>query len=118
MRTTEQASHYDHLDRMSTREILQDINAEDCAVPVAVAQAIPAIEVLVDGIVERVPRGGRVFYLGAGTSGRLGIVDASEIPPTYGVSGLFIGLMAGGDGAIRTAVEGAEDQWEQGWLDL
>ena len=118
MRTTEQASHYDHLDRMSTREILQDINAEDCAVPVAVAQAIPAIEVLVDGIVERVSRGGRVFYLGAGTSGRLGIVDASEIPPTYGVSGLFIGLMAGGDGAIRTAVEGAEDQWEQGWLDL
>lgn len=118
MRTTEKASHYDHLDRMSTREILRDINAEDRVVPLAVAAAIPAIETLVDGIVERISRGGRVFYLGAGTSGRLGIVDASEIPPTYGVKDLFIGLMAGGDGAIRTAVEGAEDQWEQGWLDL
>ena len=118
MRTTEQASHYDHLDRMSTREILQDINAEDRGVPLAVAGAIPAIEQLVDGIVERVSRGGRVFYLGAGTSGRLGIVDASEIPPTYGVKDLFIGLIAGGDSAIRTAVEGAEDQWDQGWEDL
>ena len=118
MRTTEQSSHYDHLDRMSTREILQDINAEDRGVPLAVAGAIPAIEQLVDGIVERVSRGGRVFYLGAGTSGRLGIVDASEIPPTYGVKDLFIGLIAGGDSAIRTAVEGAEDQWDQGWLDL
>ena len=118
MRTTEQASHYDHLEGMSTREILQDINAEDRGVPLAVASAIPAIEKLVDGIVERVPRGGRIFYLGAGTSGRLGIVDASEIPPTYGVKDLFIGLIAGGDSAIRTAVEGAEDRWEQGWADL
>ena len=118
MRTTEQSSHYDHLDAMSTLEILKGINAEDCGVAAAVAQAIPAIEKIVDGIVERVPRGGRIFYLGAGTSGRLGIVDASEIPPTYGVKDLFIGLMAGGDGAIRNAVEGAEDDWEQGWLDL
>lgn len=118
MRTTEQSSHYDHLDQMSTVEILKDINAEDSGVPVAVAQAIPAIEKIVDGIVERVPQGGRIFYMGAGTSGRLGIVDASEIPPTYGVKDLFIGVMAGGDGAIRNAVEGAEDDWEQGWLDL
>ena len=118
MRTTEQSSNYDHLDKMSTLEILKDINAEDSGVPVAVAQAIPAIGKIVEGIVERVPRGGRIFYMGAGTSGRLGIVDASEIPPTYGVNDLFIGIMAGGDGAIRNAVEGAEDDWEQGWLDL
>ena len=118
MRTTEQSSHYDHLDAMSTLEILNGINAEDRGVAVAVAEAIPAIERIVDGIVERVPRGGRIFYLGAGTSGRLGVVDASEIPPTYGVKDLFIGIMAGGDGAIRNAVEGAEDDWEQGWLDL
>ena len=103
---------------MSTLEILKGINAEDCGVAAAVAQAIPAVEKIVDGIVERVPKGGRIFYLGAGTSGRLGIVDASEIPPTYGVKDLFIGLMAGGDSAIRNAVEGAEDDWEQGWLDL
>lgn len=118
MKTTEQSSPYQHLETLSTRELLQDINAEDRRVPEAVAQAIPAIERLVEGIVERVPRGGRVFYLGAGTSGRLGIVDASEIPPTYGVKDLFIGLMAGGDAAIRNAVEGAEDQPDQGWKDL
>ena len=118
MKTTEQSSNYEHLDLMSTREILEGINAEDREVPEAVASAIPAIEKLVDGIVERVPRGGRVFYIGAGTSGRLGIVDASEIPPTYGVSDTFIGIMAGGDGAIRNAVEGAEDDPIQGWKDL
>jgi N-acetylmuramic acid 6-phosphate etherase len=118
MKTTEQSSYYEHLDAMSTREILEGINEEDRRVPVAVAEAIPAIEKLVDGIVERVPKGGRVFYTGAGTSGRLGIVDASEIPPTYGVLDTFIGIMAGGDGAIRNAVEGAEDDPEQGWLDL
>ena len=103
---------------MSTRELLEGMNAEDRRVPEAVAQAIPAIEQLVEGIVARVPQGGRVFYTGAGTSGRLGIVDASEIPPTYGVEDLFIGLMAGGDDAIRHAVEGAEDRPEQGWQDL
>ena len=118
MKTTEQSSHFEHLDAMSTREILEGINEEDRLVPVAVAQAIPAIEKLVDGIVERVPRGGRVFYTGAGTSGRLGIVDASEIPPTYGVLDTFIGIMAGGDSAIRNAVEGAEDDAVQGWEDL
>ncbi|MBP3202743.1 MAG: N-acetylmuramic acid 6-phosphate etherase [Bacteroidales bacterium] len=118
MRTTEQSSHYEHLDQMSTLDILEGINAEDRQVPEAVALAIPAIEKLVDGIVERVARGGRVFYTGAGTSGRLGIVDASEIPPTYGVTDTFIGIMAGGDDAIRNAVEGAEDNYEQGWQDL
>jgi len=118
MRTTEQSSHYDHLEKMSTREILCAINAEDRTVPAAVSKAIPSIEALVEGIVERMKRGGRVFYLGAGTSGRLGIVDASEIPPTYGVRDRFIGLMAGGDGAIRTAVEGAEDDPDGGWMDM
>ena len=118
MRTTEQTSRYDNLDRMSTKELLTSINAEVMTVPLAVAKAIPQIERLVDGIVERMQRGGRVFYLGAGTSGRLGVVDASEIPPTYGVKDKFIGIMAGGDYAIRNAKEGAEDDIEQGALDL
>lgn len=118
MRTTEQSSRYDHLEKMSTREILTAINAEDRTVPVAVARAMDKIEALVDGIVERMCRGGRVFYLGAGTSGRLGIVDASEIPPTYGVHDKFIGLIAGGDRAIRNAVEAAEDKREGGWADM
>ena len=117
-RTTEQSSLYDHLDRMSTGELLSAINTEDRTVPVAVAGAIPQIGRLVDGIVERVSRGGRVFYLGAGTSGRLGVVDASEIPPTYGVRDVFIGLMAGGDKAMRNAVEGAEDSLTGGWEDM
>ena len=117
-RTTEQSSRYDHLDRMTTQEILTAMNAEDRTVPVAVAGAIPQIEKLVDGIVERVRKGGRVFYLGAGTSGRLGVVDASEIPPTYGVRDVFIGLMAGGDKAMRDAVEGAEDSMTGGWEDM
>lgn len=117
-RTTEQSSLYDHLDRMSTGELLNAINTEDRTVPVAVAGAIPQIGRLVDGIVERVSRGGRVFYLGAGTSGRLGVVDASEIPPTYGVRDVFIGLMAGGDKAMRNAVEGAEDSLTGGWEDM
>ena len=118
MKTTEQSSRYEHLEMMGTLDILEAINAEDRKVPLAVAEAIPAIGELVEGIVERIPRGGRVFYIGAGTSGRLGIVDASEILPTYGVDHTFIGLMAGGDGAIRHAVEGAEDKEDQGWKDL
>lgn len=118
MRTTEKASRYDNLDKMSTLEILNGINAEDMTVPQAVAGAIPQIEKLVDAIVDRMHRGGRVFYIGSGTSGRLGIVDASEIPPTYGIKGKFIGIIAGGDTAIRNAVEGAEDDREQGWKDL
>ena len=95
MRTTEQSSNYHNLQDMSVKEILTGINNEDSCVPVAVAEEIPQIEKLVEGIVERLKRGGRVFYLGAGTSGRLGVVDASEIPPTYGVSDKFIGLIAG-----------------------
>lgn len=118
MRTTEQNSRYSDLDKMSPLEILKGINSEDKLVAQAVEKAIPSIENLVSGIVERMKRGGRVFYMGAGTSGRLGIVDASEIPPTYGVKDKFIGIIAGGDGAIRTAVEGAEDDWQQGWEDM
>lgn len=118
MRTTEKASRYDNLEKMSTLEILNGINAEDMTVPQAVAGSIPQIEKLVDAIVDRMHRGGRVFYIGSGTSGRLGIVDASEIPPTYGIKGKFIGIIAGGDTAIRNAVEGAEDDREQGWKDL
>lgn len=118
MRTTEQASLYNDLEKMTTMQILEGINREDHKVPEAIAGVLTDIEKLVDGIVERVPKGGRIFYLGAGTSGRLGIVDASEIPPTYGVPDLFIGLMAGGDTAIRTAAEGAEDNREGGWADM
>lgn len=119
MKVTEQSSNFAHLDQMTTRELLEGMNQEDRNVPDAVAKAIPQIEKLVDGIVERMWRGGRVFYLGAGTSGRLGVVDASEIPPTYGAPfDLFVGIMAGGDGAMRKAVEGAEDDRAQGWKDL
>ncbi len=118
MKTTEQSSNYQHLDEMSVKEILTGINNEDSSVPAAVAEEIPQIEKLVNGIVDRMKKGGRVFYLGAGTSGRLGVVDASEIPPTYGVHDKFIGLIAGGDRAIRDAVEAAEDNPEGGWNDM
>lgn len=117
-KTTEQASHYDHLERMSTEELLEAINNEDKTVPAAVNKAIPMIGKLVEGIVERVSAGGRVFYLGAGTSGRLGKVDASEIFPTYGVDNLFIGLIAGGDKAFGSSVEDAEDSMTGGWEDM
>lgn len=116
---TESTSRYDHLEQMTTGELLRHINAEDRTVPVAVGEVLPAIEALVDAIVERMQRGGRLLYMGAGTSGRLGIVDASECPPTFGVPhGMVIGLIAGGDSAIRKAVEFAEDDREQGWKDL
>ena len=118
MKTTEQESCYSHLDKMSPMELLQAINEEDHIVPDAVHKAIPQIDALLEKMVERMRRGGRVFYLGAGTSGRLGVVDASEIPPTYGVHDKFIGLIAGGDKAIRNAVEKAEDQIGQGWTDI
>lgn len=118
MRTTESPSNYDNLEKMSPLEILQGINTEDKNVPLAIEKALPQIEKLVSAIAERAKKGGRIFYLGAGTSGRLGIVDASEIPPTYGVPDVFIGLMAGGDSAIRTAAEGAEDDREGGWRDM
>lgn len=118
-KVTELPSNYDNLDQMPTRELLENMNREDTTVPITVAGCIPQIEKLVDGIVERMKRGGRLFYLGAGTSGRLGILDASEIPPTYGAPfDLVIGLIAGGDGAIRKAVEAAEDDFEGGWNDL
>jgi N-acetylmuramic acid 6-phosphate etherase len=117
--TTEETSHYDNLDKMSVAEILEGINNEDKTVPNAVEKAIPQIEALVNQIVPRMKDGGRLFYIGAGTSGRLGVVDASECPPTFGVSfDLVVGLIAGGDGAIRKAVENAEDDIEQAWHDL
>ncbi len=118
-KVTEQASNYKDLDKMPTREILENMNKEDRNVPLAVEKCIPQIEELVEGIVERMKKGGRLFYLGAGTSGRLGILDASEIPPTYGAPfDLVIGLIAGGDGAIRKAVEDAEDDLNGGWNDM
>jgi N-acetylmuramic acid 6-phosphate etherase len=117
--TTESPSYYDNLEKMSVLELLTNINKEDQTVPHAVARVIPQIEKLVERIVEKMIAGGRLFYTGAGTSGRLGIVDASECPPTYGVpQGLVIGIMAGGDMAIRKAVEFAEDDAEQSWKDL
>ena len=116
--TTEQSSNYQNLQDMTVKEILTGINNEDSSVPAAVAEEIPQIEKLVEGVVDRMKKGGRVFYLGAGTSGRLGVVDASEIPPTYGVHDKFIGLIAGGDKAIRDAVEAAEDKLDGGWNDM
>lgn len=118
-KTTEANSNYNSLDKMSVRELLTNINKEDKTVPLAVEKVIPKIEKLVNVIVKQMGDGGRLFYMGAGTSGRLGIIDASECPPTYGVpQGLVIGLIAGGDKAIRKAVEFAEDDKEQGWKDL
>jgi len=116
---TEQDSNYRHLEKMSTSELLKSINSEDQSVPLAVEKQIPSIEKLVDVIVKQLKIGGRLFYIGAGTSGRLGILDASECPPTFGVSPDMInGIIAGGDQAIRKAVEHAEDDTEQAWKDL
>lgn len=116
---TESDSYYDHLEKMDVRKLLSYINKEDKTVPHSVQKAIPSIEKLARVIINNMKSGGRLFYIGAGTSGRLGIVDASECPPTYGVPhGLVIGLIAGGDKAIRKAVEFAEDDTEQGWQDL
>lgn len=118
-KVTEQSSNYRHLEKMSIHELLININEEDKIVPLAVEKAIPQIEQLVAAIADKMLAGGRLFYMGAGTSGRLGILDASEIPPTYGMpQGLVIGLIAGGEIAIQRPVEQAEDSWEQGWLDL
>ena len=118
-KTTEQDSHYNHLEKMSVSDLLIHINNEDKTVPIAVEKALPQIEELTKQIVKQLQLGGRLFYLGAGTSGRLGIVDASECPPTFGVPHeLVVGLIAGGDSAIRKAVEFAEDSKNQGWLDL
>lgn len=116
---TEQSSRYDHLEKMSVRELLSSINTEDQSVPVAVKAAISQIESLVEAVVGHMILGGRLFYIGAGTSGRLGILDASEIPPTYGMPpGVVIGVIAGGNKAITSPVENAEDDENQGWLDL
>jgi N-acetylmuramic acid 6-phosphate etherase len=119
MKVTEQPSTYRHLEQMSIHDLLSNINKEDKVVPQAVEKAIPQIEKLVNAISDKMLAGGRLFYIGAGTSGRLGIVDASECPPTFGVPyGLVIGLIAGGDKAITQAVEFAEDSEEEGWQDL
>jgi N-acetylmuramic acid 6-phosphate etherase len=116
---TEQPSRYRHLEKMTILELLTNINNEDQIVPLAVEKAIPQIEKLVEVVSDKMLMGGRLFYIGAGTSGRLGIVDASECPPTYGVPpGLVIGIIAGGEKAITSAVEFAEDDREQGWRDL
>ena len=119
IKTTEQDSNYHHLEKMSIAEVLTNINKEDKTVAFAVEKAIPQIEQLTNAIVLQLKKGGRLFYMGAGTSGRLGILDASECPPTFGVSDdVVLGLIAGGDVAIRNAVEFAEDATKQGWKDL
>ena len=116
---TEQTSLHRHLEKKSTIELLRLINEEDAKVSIAISQKLNSIEKLVDAAADKLLAGGRLFYIGAGTSGRLGIVDASECPPTFGVQqGLVIGLIAGGDAAIRKAIEFAEDDIEQGWKDL
>ncbi|MDO5524038.1 MAG: N-acetylmuramic acid 6-phosphate etherase [Bacteroidia bacterium] len=119
IKITEQASTYNDLEKKSALEILTEINQEDQKVALAVQKTIPEIEKLVTGIVERMKRGGRLFYIGAGTSGRLGVLDASEIPPTFGMPNTYvIGLIAGGDHALRNPVEDAEDDLDKGWEDL
>lgn len=116
---TESPSNFDNLDKMSVEELLTNINEEDSKVHIAVRQAIPQIKNLVEQIEIRMKKGGRVFYLGAGTSGRLGVLDASEIPPTFGVpENMVIGLIAGGDIALRKAVEAAEDDQDKAWASL
>lgn len=118
-RVTEADSRYDHLEKMATKKLLENINREDKTVPNAVKKSLPQIEVLVNAVYKKMRKGGRLFYIGAGTSGRLGIVDASECPPTFGVpQGKVIGIIAGGDKAIRKAVEFAEDDTRQAWKDM
>ena len=117
--TTETPSTYHDLETLPTAALLAGLNQLDQTVPLAVQRALPQVEALVEAIVAQLRAGGRLFYIGAGTSGRLGVVDASECPPTFGVpAGLVVGIMAGGDGAIRQAVEGAEDDAAQAWADL
>lgn len=118
-KTTEQDSHYDNLELMSTQDLLSAINEQDKSVATSVEKQMPAITRLADAVYEKLSQGGRLFYIGSGTSGRLGIVDASECPPTFGVDhGVVIGIIAGGDTAIRKAVEHAEDDRTQAWQDL
>jgi N-acetylmuramic acid 6-phosphate etherase len=116
---TESSSNFDNLEKMSVSELLTNINQEDSKVHLAVKEAIPQIEALVSKITVRMQKGGRLFYLGAGTSGRLGVLDASEVPPTFGVShNMVIGLIAGGEMALRNAVEAAEDDQDKAWKEL
>jgi N-acetylmuramic acid 6-phosphate etherase len=119
VRVTEQPSMYRHLEQKSTEELLSIINKEDQSVPLAVEKVIPQITAFVEAAAQKMLEGGRLFYVGAGTSGRLGILDASECPPTFGVPyGLVVGIIAGGEQAVTSAVEGAEDDTSQGWADL
>jgi N-acetylmuramic acid 6-phosphate etherase len=119
IKTTEESSSYQHLDKMSVKQILVNINNEDKLVPQAIEKALPSIELAIEAIVAKMKLGGRLFYIGAGTSGRLGVLDASECPPTFGVSNnIIIGIIAGGDTALKNAVENAEDDTLQGWTDL
>lgn len=119
MKVTESTSHYDNLEQMNLLDLLYNINKEDKKVPLAVEKVIPKISELIDHIVPRMEKGGRLIYIGAGTSGRLGVLDASECPPTYGVPfDMVLGLIAGGDKAIRKAVENAEDDPDQAWKDI
>jgi N-acetylmuramic acid 6-phosphate etherase len=115
---TELPSNFDNLEKMSVGELLTSINSEDAKIHEAVRKALPQIEVLVSQAVSRMEKGGRIFYLGAGTSGRLGVLDASEIPPTFGVSDRIIGLIAGGETALRRPVEAAEDDPGKAWREL
>jgi N-acetylmuramic acid 6-phosphate etherase len=116
---TEEPSHYRHLEKMPVAEIIANMNKEDFLVAEAVKKALPQIEKMIEAVSNKMIKGGRIFYIGAGTSGRLGILDASEVPPTYGVpSGMVIGIIAGGEKAIVNAIENAEDDTEQGWKDL
>ncbi len=117
--TTEQSSKYNNLDKMDTFELLTNINTEDKTVPLAIEKVIPSIKKLVDVVYSKMNNGGRLFYIGAGTSGRLGVLDASECPPTYGVpDDWVIGIIAGGDSALRKAIENAEDDPDLAWSDL
>ncbi len=119
VKITEEPSNFDHLEEMDTTTLLESMNVEDQTVPIAVSKVIPQITKLLDLTVPKFIQGGRLFYIGAGTSGRLGILDASEIPPTYGLPhDRVVGLIAGGDTAIRRSVENAEDDLNQAWLDL
>ncbi|WP_375435369.1 N-acetylmuramic acid 6-phosphate etherase [uncultured Hymenobacter sp.] len=117
--STESPSYFDHLETLSTQALLAGMNSVDQTVPHAVAKALPQVEALVEATVAHLSKGGRLFYIGAGTSGRLGVLDASECPPTFGVPhGVVVGIIAGGDTAIRKAVENAEDDAQQAWRDL
>ena len=118
-KTTESASNFNNLESMSTIDLLSNMNNEDKTVPLAIEKELPAIQAFIDACYLRMKTGGRLFYIGAGTSGRLGVVDASECPPTFGVEqGIVVGIIAGGDKAIRKAVEFAEDDKNQAWKDL